>query len=165
TSQHALKASLIIASFGTSHPYSKNLFDLTVVADAFAPPTVPSPAERYGKKEEIHHIFKDGPQSPNFLLVGVFTIAVCVTLPILFGVWAALGGNVSHLGTAFGKAPLAHGLFLGSILAMEGVFFLYYTVWNLFQMLPAAAVVGVVGYVSGSRALTEVQERRLAGQR
>ncbi|KAI7487611.1 hypothetical protein KC351_g2534 [Hortaea werneckii] len=165
TSQHALKASIIIASFGTSDPYNKNLFDLTVVADAFAPPTVPSPAERYGKKEEIHHIFKDGPQSPNFLLVGVFTVAVCVTLPILSGVWAALGGNVSHFGTAFGKAPLAHGLFLGSILAMEGVFFLYYTVWNLFQMLPAAAVVGVVGYVSGSRALTEVQERRLAGQR
>lgn len=62
-------------------------------------------------------------------------------------------------------APLAHGLFLGSVLAMEGVFFLYYTSWNLFQTLPVAAVVAVVAYVSGSRALTEVQERRLGGER
>lgn len=62
-------------------------------------------------------------------------------------------------------APLAHGLFLGSVLAMEGVFFLYYTAWNLFQTLPVAAVVAVVAYVSGSRALTEVQDRRLGGER
>lgn len=48
---------------------------------------------------------------------------------------------------------------------MEGIFFLYYTSWNLFQTLPAAAVVGVVAFVSGSRALSEVQERRLAGLR
>jgi oligosaccharyltransferase complex subunit delta (ribophorin II) len=48
---------------------------------------------------------------------------------------------------------------------MEGIFFLYYTTWNLFQTMPAAAVVGIVAFVSGSRALSEVQERRLAGLR
>lgn len=48
---------------------------------------------------------------------------------------------------------------------MEGVFFMYYTSWNLFQTLPVAIGVGAVAYVSGSRALTEVQERRLAGLR
>lgn len=48
---------------------------------------------------------------------------------------------------------------------MEGIFFLYYTSWNLFQTLPAAAVVGFVAFLSGSRALSEVQERRLAGLR
>lgn len=76
-----------------------------------------------------------------------------------------LGGNLDHFGKAFGAKPVAHGLFFGSIVAMEGVFFLYYSSWNLFQTLPVAAVVGVVAYVSGSHALTEVQERRLAGQR
>jgi oligosaccharyltransferase complex subunit delta (ribophorin II) len=48
---------------------------------------------------------------------------------------------------------------------MEGIFFMYYTSWNLFQTLPAAAVVSAVAFLSGSRALSEVQERRLAGQR
>jgi oligosaccharyltransferase complex subunit delta (ribophorin II) len=62
-------------------------------------------------------------------------------------------------------APLSHALFVGSIIGIEGVFFLYYTVWNLFQTLPVLAALGVVAFMSGSRALTEVQERRLAGLR
>jgi oligosaccharyltransferase complex subunit delta (ribophorin II) len=62
-------------------------------------------------------------------------------------------------------APLSHALFVGSIIGIEGVFFLYYTVWNLFQTLPVLAALGVVAFLSGSRALTEVQERRLAGLR
>jgi oligosaccharyltransferase complex subunit delta (ribophorin II) len=51
------------------------------------------------------------------------------------------------------------------LIAFEGLFFLYYTSWNLFQLLPAAAVAGVVAFLSGSRALGEVQGRRLAGLR
>jgi oligosaccharyltransferase complex subunit delta (ribophorin II) len=62
-------------------------------------------------------------------------------------------------------APLSHALFVGSIIGIEGAFFLYYTVWNLFQTLPVLAALGVVAFLSGSRALTEVQERRLAGLR
>lgn len=48
---------------------------------------------------------------------------------------------------------------------MEGVFFAYYIGWNLFQTLPVAGVVGIVAFVSGGRALTEVQERRVKGER
>ena len=84
---------------------------------------------------------------------------------MLGGTWLALGANVNHLGKALGAAPLSHAAFLGSVVGMEFVFFMYYSAWNLFQTLPVAAVVAVVGYVSGSRALTEVQERRLAGLR
>jgi oligosaccharyltransferase complex subunit delta (ribophorin II) len=73
--------------------------------------------------------------------------------------------NFSHISKALSDAPVSHGLFFGSILAIEGAFFLYYTAWNLFQTLPILAVFGTVAYVSGSRALSEVQERRLAGLR
>lgn len=48
---------------------------------------------------------------------------------------------------------------------MEGVFVLYYTKWNLFQTLPAMALVGVFAFLSGNKALAEVQRRRLAGER
>ncbi len=48
---------------------------------------------------------------------------------------------------------------------MEGIFFLYYYNWTLFQTLPAASVVGLVAFLSGSKALSEVQSRRLAGER
>lgn len=121
--------------------------------------------ERFGKKQEINHIFREDPRSPPTIISLVFSLSVLAALPLLLGAWALLGANVDHLSKAFGASPVAHGLFFGSILAMEGVFFLYYTSWNLFQTLPAAGLVGAVAYVSGSRALTEVQERRLSGHR
>lgn len=52
-----------------------------------------------------------------------------------------------------------------SVIAMEAIFFLYYKSWNLFQTLPAVVSVGLVAFLSGSRALREVQQRRLAGLR
>ena len=48
---------------------------------------------------------------------------------------------------------------------MEFVFFMYYTSWNLFQTLPIAATVATVTVLSGTKALGEVQSRRLAGER
>ena len=79
--------------------------------------------------------------------------------------WLALGGNFNHLPKALQASPLGHLLYFGSIVSMQGVFFLYYYGWNLFQTLPVAVVVGAVLLFSGSRALTEVQERRLTAQR
>lgn len=76
-----------------------------------------------------------------------------------------LGANVNHVSKALSADPVSHALFFGSIASLEGIFFLYYTSWNLFQTLPAAALFGVIAFVSGSRALSEVQARRLAGLR
>ena len=60
---------------------------------------------------------------------------------------------------------MSHAAFFGSIIAMEFVFFLYYTTWNLFQALPVIGAVGLVTIVSGTKALGEVQSRRLRGER
>ncbi|KAK5171921.1 uncharacterized protein LTR77_003558 [Saxophila tyrrhenica] len=165
TSSKPLQASIILASFGSSTPFDQQAFSLNVETDASAPPSAPSPAERYTSKPEIHHIFQDGPKSPPKIISLVFTLAVLATLPVLLGAWLFLGGNADQAGKAFGANPAAHGLFFGSIVAMEGVFFMYYLSWNLFQTLPVAALVGTVAFVSGSRALTEVQQRRLGGER
>jgi oligosaccharyltransferase complex subunit delta (ribophorin II) len=155
----------VIGSFGSSVPYKSKVFDLQVSRDPNAPLTVPEAPLRYAAEPEIHHIFRSDPQSPPKIITLVFAAAVVAALPVLFGVWATLGANASHLSKALGDAPVSHALFYGSILAMEGIFFMYYTSWNLFQTLPAAGVVGFVAFLSGSRALTEVQERRLAGLR
>jgi oligosaccharyltransferase complex subunit delta (ribophorin II) len=136
-----------------------------VTRDANVPIAVPEAPLRYAAESEIHHIFREDPKSPPKIISIVFAAAVAGALPVLLGVWATLGANASHLSKALGAAPVSHALFYGSILAMEGIFFLYYTSWNLFQTLPAAGVVGFVAFLSGSRALTEVQERRLAGLR
>ncbi|KAF2815083.1 uncharacterized protein BDZ99DRAFT_190217 [Mytilinidion resinicola] len=160
-----LTASLVIASFGSSTPYKSKAFEITVERDPNAPIAAGEKPVRYGKLEEIHHIFRSDPKSPPKIITLVFTAAVLGALPVLFGVWLTLGANLNHISKALSSAPLSHALFFGSIVALEGIFFLYYTSWNLFQTLPAAGAVGLVAFLSGSRALSEVQERRLAGLR
>lgn len=136
-----------------------------VTRDANVPLSIPEAPLRFAAEPEIRHIFRDDPKSPPKIITIVFAAAVVAALPVLFGIWATLGANANHLSKALNNAPVSHALFLGSILGMEGIFFLYYTSWTLFQTLPAAGVVGIVAFLSGSRALTEVQERRLAGLR
>ena len=84
---------------------------------------------------------------------------------LMIAQWVVLGANLNHILPALNAAPIAHGWFFGSIITMEGVFVLYYTRWNLFQTLPAMALVGVFAFLSGNKALAEVQHRRLAGKR
>ena len=79
--------------------------------------------------------------------------------------WFTLGANLDHLPKAIGAAPLSYAAFLGSIFAMEFAFLLYYSTWSLFQLLPAVGVLSTVLILSGTKALGEVQSRRLAGER
>jgi oligosaccharyltransferase complex subunit delta (ribophorin II) len=177
-----LKASVVLASFGSAQGLNAPVFEVKIETD----PNVPAPAYekplRYGKKPEIHHIFRPDPKSPPKVISLIFTLAVIITLPaLLVGVsstrklpyqamltfrqqWAILGGNLNHLSKAMGTAPVSHATFFGSILAMEFVFFMYYTSWNLFQTLPVIAAVAAVTVLSGTKALGEVQNRRLAGE-
>ncbi|KAL2818820.1 Oligosaccharyltransferase subunit Ribophorin II-domain-containing protein [Aspergillus cavernicola] len=160
----SIDARILIGSFGSSKAYDEPAFQLSLARGADEP--VPTfEVSRYGKLPEIHHIFKDDAQSPPIVITLTFVAMVLATFPILAGVWLYLGANVCHLSTAMKSAPLPHAAFLGSLLAIEGIFFLYYTSWTLFQIIPAVAAVGVVTFISGSRALGEVQGRRLAGLR
>ncbi|MCJ1404653.1 hypothetical protein MMC11_007879 [Xylographa trunciseda] len=165
TASSDLTASLTIASFGSSTPYNKVAFTIKIKRDSGEPISSTEEPIRYGKLPEIHHIFKSDPKSPPKFISVFFTAIVLVALPALLGIWLFLGANVNHLPKALGNSPISHVLFFGSILAMEGIFFMYYTTWNLFQTLPAAAAVGLVTFLGGTRALSEVQERRLVGLR
>ncbi|RFU27109.1 hypothetical protein B7463_g9221, partial [Scytalidium lignicola] len=157
-----LKATLILASFGSSTPFGSHVFDLDVKTDPALGSKSSEKPLRYGKLAEIHHIFRADPTSPPKIISIFFALAVLGTLPILLGGWAYLGANLSHATKAMSTAPISHSLFFGSIVSMEFVFFLYYSTWNLFQTLPVAGVIGLVAYVSGSKALSEVRGRRLA---
>ncbi|KAJ5960216.1 uncharacterized protein N7479_007366 [Penicillium vulpinum] len=157
-------AHVVIGGFGSSDAYDKSAFKLSIDRNPEeAVPTVET--ERYGKKPEIHHIFKESASSPPIVITLAFVAMVGAAIPALAGLWLFLGANINHLPSAFKSAPISHTVFLGSLVSFEGIFFLYYTSWNLFQILPAMAVVGAIAFVSGSRALGEVQGRRLAGLR
>jgi oligosaccharyltransferase complex subunit delta (ribophorin II) len=165
TADAPIQAKLLFASFGSSNPYNTHVFDLIVTRDANVPLSTPQPPLRYGKLSEIHHIFREDPKSSPTLLSALFTLAVLVCLPALIGAWLFIGANVSHVSKAMNSAPISHALFFGSIVTMEAIFFFYYSSWTLFETLPAAGLVGTVAFLSGSKALGEVQSRRLAGLR
>ncbi|SPQ17818.1 a2c16e4b-3830-445f-bb65-50b7da30fd83 [Thermothielavioides terrestris] len=160
-----LKASVVLASFGSAQGLDAPVFELKIETDPNVPPPAYEKPLRYGKKPEIHHIFRPDPKSPPKVVSLFFTLAVVGTLPALLIGWFTLGGNLNHLSKAIGAAPLSHATFFGSILAMEFVFFMYYTSWTLFQTLPVIAAVAVATVLSGTKALGEVQSRRLAGER
>ncbi|KAF7514104.1 hypothetical protein GJ744_004429 [Endocarpon pusillum] len=165
TSSKPVEAHLVLGSFGSSQGYNDRIFSLNIATDRNGPiPTSGKPL-RYGKLPEIHHIFKPNPSSPNIVFSLLFTGAVLSTLPAIVGVWLYLGANVNHLSKAFQSAPISHTIFYGSIIGIEAIFLLYYTSWNLFKTLPVLFAAGAVTFLSGSRALSEVQERRLAGER
>ncbi|RMZ83009.1 hypothetical protein DV737_g1767, partial [Chaetothyriales sp. CBS 132003] len=160
-----ITASIVIGSFGSSAGYNGQAFSLKIEHDPKILVGLDEKPLRYGKLPEIHHVFRPDPKSPNIVIVLFFTFAAAVTLPILVKAYAFLGVNVAHVSKAISDAPLSHVLFLGSIMSIEATFFLYFLSWRLFSVLPILAFLGIVAYVSGSRALTEVQERRLAGLR
>ncbi|KAI4864998.1 Oligosaccharyltransferase subunit Ribophorin II-domain-containing protein [Hypoxylon rubiginosum] len=161
-----LEASVVLASFGSSADgFRKPLFEVELTRDPNATPVAYERPLRYGKQPEIHHVFRADPTSPPKVVSLVFVLAVLATVPALFVGWLVLGANISHLPKALGAAPVAHGVFFGSIVAMEGVFYMYYLSWNLFQALPVIGLVGTAAFLSGTKALGEVQSRRLAGER
>ncbi|KAI0451924.1 Oligosaccharyltransferase subunit Ribophorin II-domain-containing protein [Xylaria acuta] len=165
TSTAPLKASVVLASFGSSQGLNKPVFSVSVNTDPNATPLIYEKPLRYGKRDPIHHTFRADPKNPPKIISAFFALAVLATVPALFVGWLALGANVSHLQRALRDAPIAHGVFFGSLVALEGVFYLYYVSWTLFQVLPVIGVVGAATFLSGAKALGEVQGRRLAGER
>ncbi|KUI70545.1 Dolichyl-diphosphooligosaccharide--protein glycosyltransferase subunit 2 [Cytospora mali] len=165
-SSKPVHATVVIGSFGSAQGLIADAFDIEITQDPNKPaPAAPSPV-RYGKKPQIHHIFREPTQYPYKVFSIIFVIIIAATLPILLVAWFGfLGANISALPKALGAAPLSHATFFGSILAIEGVYFLYHRGLSLGHILVPIAVFGTTTVLSGMKALGEVQRRRLAGER
>lgn len=91
-----LQASIVIASFGSAIGYNSPAFEVEIRTDPNAPPPHYEKPLRYGKKPEIHHIFRPDPKSPPKVISLFFALAVVATVPALFiGVSDRLLGAVS----------------------------------------------------------------------
>ncbi|KAL2755814.1 hypothetical protein ACRALDRAFT_2042089 [Sodiomyces alcalophilus JCM 7366] len=161
-----LSASIVIGSFGSATPVDAPAFNIEVERDVgdFTAKTYQPPL-RYGKRPVQGYKFNDPLKSPQAAVSLFFTLAVLATAPALIYGWHIFGANLDHAPKAFSTAPVAHAVFFGSIVAMEGVFLIYYAGWKLFTILPMVAPVAIVAFVSGRKALGEVQSRRIAGER
>jgi len=79
-----LKASIVIGSFGSANGYNSFVFEVEIKTDPNAPAPHYEKPLRYGKKEEIHHIFRADPKSPPKVISLFFSLAVAATVPVLF---------------------------------------------------------------------------------
>lgn len=77
-------AHIVIGGFGSSDAYDNSVFKLSIDRNPEeAVPTVET--ERYGKKPEIHHIFKDSASSPPIVITLAFVAMVGASIPALAG--------------------------------------------------------------------------------
>ena len=80
-----LRVTLLLASFGPSQAFSNHVFNLIIKTDPNVPLPVYEKPLRYGKREEINHIFKaDAKSGPVFISV-LFVAAILATVPVLLG--------------------------------------------------------------------------------
>ena len=93
SSSQPLRATLLLASFGSSQAFSNHVFNLDVKPDPNTPlPNYEKPL-RYGKLEEIHHIFRADPKSGPKIISLFFVLAILATVPVLLG---AVSSNVPY---------------------------------------------------------------------
>lgn len=77
-------ARVVLGGFGDSAALDSSVFKLSIDRNPEeAVPTVET--ERYGKKAEIHHIFKDAASSPPLVITLAFVGLVVAAIPVLAG--------------------------------------------------------------------------------
>ncbi|PSR94178.1 hypothetical protein BD289DRAFT_494833 [Coniella lustricola] len=159
-----IHAAIVLASFGSSEGLISDAFDIKIITDANSPPPAPSASIRYGKQPQIHHIFQEPVKYGYKVISLAVSLVIAGTLPLVAG-WLYNGANLNHLAKAIGASPLSYTTFLGSIVGLEFVYFLYHRGLSLGHILVPVAVLSTTTVLSGMRALGEVQGRRLAGER
>ncbi|RDA93223.1 hypothetical protein CP533_6507 [Ophiocordyceps camponoti-saundersi (nom. inval.)] len=158
-----LQASLVLGSTGTTRGSVTPVFDFELTLDAASTTPSHEASLRYVQLPEILHTYRADPKSPPRIVSLAFALAVFASVPTIL--WLLFQANFWHATKAFSRAPLSHAVFFGSVVGMEFVFYRYHGGWNLFQTLPMAGLVGVSAFLSGTKALGEVQGRRMAGER
>lgn len=78
-----LEAKIVLGSFGASKAIVATVFEVNVVRDANSASNYEAPL-RYGKRPEIHHIFRADPKNPPKIISLVFAAAVLAAIPVLF---------------------------------------------------------------------------------
>ncbi|KAJ3089162.1 proteasome regulatory particle base subunit [Quaeritorhiza haematococci] len=106
----------------------------------------------YSKMPEIHHVFRDAEKMPPSWLSLIFSGLVLAPWLLLLGLWASNGANISNL-FASSSLLVFGSAFSACLVAVIGLFYLYWTRLNLFQLLGYGSVLSVVTSIIGRQAL------------
>lgn len=153
-----LTISAVVGSFGDDKPARVEVASNVVVARAgeYKRP------ERFEALPEIKHVFRAPPRTVNSVIAVGCAGVVAFLLVSVLGVFASNGlGSVTK---AFSDSPVGHAGLVGSLVAYEVVFIMYYLGSSIFTTLAAVGAVTPIAIYTGSRALRELRARRIAGQ-
>ncbi|KAI9250574.1 Dolichyl-diphosphooligosaccharide--protein glycosyltransferase subunit Swp1 [Phascolomyces articulosus] len=115
-------------------------------------------------RPEIHHVFREADAMPPTWFSQLFTlIALSPWLVLVIG-WFGLGVTpvkvLSQLVSGSSMRAVAVIAFLASLVAVEYLFYLYWTRLNIFETLTYLAILLPVVFIFGQQALGQVQLRR-----
>ncbi|KAG2186152.1 hypothetical protein INT43_002590 [Umbelopsis isabellina] len=121
--------------------------------------------DEFGVQPEIVHQFRAPEKMPPKIISLLASLIVLAPWVALIVGWSSLGytpakivGSIKQNSAA---STLAIASFLGTLAAIEFLFFNYWTHLNLFQTLGYLSVLSVVAFITGQRALTAIQLKRL----
>ncbi|VEU21890.1 DEKNAAC102864 [Brettanomyces naardenensis] len=113
--------------------------------------------ERFGPKDEIHHVFgEDSKQAPG-VVSRFFVMDVFVVFAALIFFWVY--GKAINVENATKVTPVSY-LFIGSLVGFEAIFYSYYMGTSIFTTLSRVVVLGLVGVYLGSKVLRSLWETR-----
>ncbi|KAI8815202.1 Dolichyl-diphosphooligosaccharide--protein glycosyltransferase subunit Swp1 [Cladochytrium replicatum] len=108
--------------------------------------------EVFAAREEIQHIFGAPPRIAPRFVSDFFTLVVLAPWVGLIAVWALLGANVSNLFSS-ASSILYGSSFVALLAGWVVVMFMYWTTWNVFQLLFYGGLYALATGVVGRQAL------------
>ncbi|XP_022292604.2 dolichyl-diphosphooligosaccharide--protein glycosyltransferase subunit 2-like [Crassostrea virginica] len=111
--------------------------------------------DRYAKKPEIKHLFREPEKRPPVVVSTVFTFLVLSPVLILALLWMKIGVNVSNF-------PMSLSA-LGFHLCLAAIFGLYYCYWvqlNMFQTARYLGLLALPTFIFGNRLLSGIASKR-----
>ncbi|KAK9468881.1 hypothetical protein V1512DRAFT_289375 [Lipomyces arxii] len=144
---------LLIGSFG-SEPARKYL--VGKIRPAFTGVAPPGPI-RFGPKPEIFHIFGASPKFVStYIATGFSAVVICLGVALIAS-WAYIGINLPK----YNSLNLYCLTFVILLFAIEKAYFEYYARDPIFKLLGGLLVAAPITFYCGSRAMRDLQRRRL----
>uniref|UniRef100_K1QHM2 Dolichyl-diphosphooligosaccharide--protein glycosyltransferase subunit 2 n=1 Tax=Magallana gigas TaxID=29159 RepID=K1QHM2_MAGGI len=111
--------------------------------------------DRYAKKPEIKHLFREPEKRPAAVVSTVFTFLVLAPVLILVLLWMKIGVNVSN----FPMSLSAVGFHL-CLAAIFGLYYLYWVELNMFQTVRYLGLLALPTFIFGNRLLSGIASKR-----
>lgn len=120
----------------------------------------------FGVQPEIHHVFREAEKMPPVAFSQLFTLITLAPWLILIAGWLQLGYTPNKVISELFSGSTLHTVyitsFLGSLVSLEYLFYLYWTKLNLFQTLTYLSGLTIITFLTGQRALSSIQAKRIA---